>query len=177
MDILKKRIHDLRVDADMKQSDLCDALNISQSAVSAYECGREPPLDVIFAYAAFFNVTVEYLLGLTNEKTPPAQPLDKALHAMQAAAEAAGDSAFSRSDVARLAAAFVAYYKAGAPAGGVPMGCAVKFIDAMVRMLEAAAGRDAAALLLACNDTARAGMDASAALVLTADAGQEKPEK
>ena len=164
MDILKKRMRDLREDSDMKQSALAEALNISQSAISGYECGREPPLEVIFQYAEFFGVSVEYMLGLTNEKKPATKQNEKAIDDMQAAAAARGETPFSRDDVAQLAAAFVSYYKAGAPAGSAPMDCMAAFLPAMRRLLEAAAAQDVAALLVACNDVANAGLNTTAVM-------------
>lgn len=164
MDILKRRIHDLRVDSDMKQSDVADALNVSQSVISAYECGREPPLDIIFKYADFFGVSVGYLIGLTNDKSGAVSGHEKAIDEMQSGALANGDIAFSRSDISQLAASFVNYYKAGAPAGSIPMACTVAFLGAMTRLLDAAAQRDAAAVMIAGDDAARAGMDTSHAL-------------
>lgn len=77
MDILKKRMRDLREDNDMKQSELADALGLGRSVISVYECGREPPLDVIFKYAEYFGVSVGYLLGLTNEKGPPSKKTNR----------------------------------------------------------------------------------------------------
>ena len=44
MDILSRRIRELRVDSDMKQGDMGAALGITQNMVSNYENGREPPL-------------------------------------------------------------------------------------------------------------------------------------
>ena len=164
VDILKKRMRDLREDSDMKQSAIAEALGISQSALSGYECGREPPLEVIFKYAEFFDVSVEYLLGLTNEKKPPTRKEEKAIDDMQAAAAARGENAFSRDDFAQLAAAFVAYYKAGAPAGSTPMECAAAFLPALRRVLEAATAQDVAGLLAACNDVASAGLSCSGAM-------------
>lgn len=164
MDILKKRMRDLREDLDMKQSALAEALNISQSAISGYECGREPPLEVIFQYAEYFGVSVEYLLGLTNEKKPVSKEDERAIEDMQAAAAARGETAFSRGDVAQLAAAFVNYYKAGAPAGSVPMDSVAAFLPAVARVLDAAASQDVPALLVACDDAAKAGLNITGAL-------------
>ena len=164
MDILKKRMRDLREDSDMKQSALAEALNISQSAISGYECGREPPLDVIFQYAEYFNVSVEYMLGLTNEKRPAVKEDERAIEDMQTAAAARGETPFSRGDVAQLAAAFVAYYKAGAPAGSAPMECVAAFLPAMARVLDAATRQDVAALLVACDDVAKAGLNITGVL-------------
>ena len=164
MDILKKRMRDLREDNDMKQSALAEALNISQSAISGYECGREPPLEVIFQYADFFGVSVEYMLGLTNEKKPRTDPDDQSFNRMAAAAEKHGTIAFTRSDIAQLAGAFVDYFKAGAPAGNAPMECVTAFLPAMGRVLDAAARQDVAAMLVACDDVAQAGLKITGAL-------------
>lgn len=164
MDILKRRIHDLRVDRDMKQADVAAALGLGRSAISVYECGREPPLDVIFKYAEFFDVSVEYLLGLTNEKNPASVKGDQVFDDMQAAADVHGIDAFTRSDIAQLAGGFVDYFKAGAPAGNAPMECVTAFLPAMGRVLDAAARQDVAAMLVACDDVAQAGLKITGAL-------------
>lgn len=177
MDILKKRMRDLREDSDMKQSALAEALNISQSAISGYECGREPPLDVIFQYAEYFNVSVEYMLGLTNEKRPAVKEDERAIEDMQTAASARGETPFSRGDVAQLAAAFVAYYKAGAPAGSAPMECVAAFLPAMARVLDAATRQDVAALLVACDDVAKAGLNITGVLGGVLGVGQPDENK
>ena len=140
------------------------ALGITQNMVSNYENGREPPLDTVLAYAQYFNVSVEYLLGISNERMRASQDAGKVLDDMQAAAAAREETPFSRSDVAQLAAAFVAYYKAGAPAGSVPMECVTAFLPAITRVLDAATRQDVAALLVACDDVAKAGLNITGAL-------------
>ena len=177
MEILSRRIRELRIDSDMKQSDMGAALGITQNMVSNYENGREPPLDIIVAYARFFNVSIEYLFGVTNEKVQPVYATDKALRDMQEAAAAHGDEPFSRVDVARLAVTFAAYYKAGAPVGSVPMACTTAFIKAMTALLDAASRKDWAALLIACNDAALAGLGTSDAMRAAIETRPETPEK
>ena len=172
MDALSRRIRELRIDNDLKQGEMGAAIGITQNMVSNYENGREPPIDTVIAYAAYFGVSVEYLLGLTNERTRATHDNEKALDDMQAAALAHGDAPFSRADIAQLAAAFVAYYEAGAPAGSAPMACVAAFLPAMARLLDAATQQDTAALLLACNDVARAGLDVTGALGAALTAGQ-----
>lgn len=164
MDILSRRIRELRVDSDMKQGDMGAALGITQNMVSNYENGREPPLETVLAYAAYFNVSVEYLLGVSNERVRAPQDGAQMLDDMQAAAVAHGCSAFTRSDIAQLAGAFVAYFKAGAPAGNAPMECVTAFLPAMGRVLDAAAHQDVAAMLVACDDVAQAGLKITGAL-------------
>ena len=66
-----KRIRDLREDKDLYQKDLAEYLNCSQVCYSNYEIGkRDIPTDVLIKLAVFYNTSIDYLLGLTDEKTP-----------------------------------------------------------------------------------------------------------
>lgn len=61
-----KHIADLRKEVGLTQAELAFHLNISQQAVSKYEKEeREPDIDVLIRIADFFNVTTDYLLGLS----------------------------------------------------------------------------------------------------------------
>ena len=65
------RIRDLREDRDLKQEDLAKVLNCTQACYSNYEKGkREIPLAVLSTLADFYGVSVDYLMGRTNTKTP-----------------------------------------------------------------------------------------------------------
>ena len=62
-----QRIRDLREDRDLKQRQLAQYLNCSQQVYSNYELGqRDIPTDVLIQLSAFYNVSVDYLLGLTS---------------------------------------------------------------------------------------------------------------
>lgn len=66
-----QRIRDLREDRDLKQKDLAAWLQCTQVAYSYYELGRRDiPTDVLIRLSAFYGVSVDYLLGLTDEKKP-----------------------------------------------------------------------------------------------------------
>ena len=61
------RIRDLREDRDLKQRQLAEFLCCSQQVYSNYELGqRDIPTDVLIKLSAFYNVSVDYLLGLTS---------------------------------------------------------------------------------------------------------------
>lgn len=61
------RIRDLREDQDLKQRDLAQYLNCSQVCYSFYECGkRDIPTDVLIKLSRFYNVSVDYILGLKD---------------------------------------------------------------------------------------------------------------
>ena len=66
-----RRLRDLREDSDLLQKDLADYLSCSQVCYSYYELGRRDiPTDVLIKLAAYYNTSVDYLLGLTDEKRP-----------------------------------------------------------------------------------------------------------
>ena len=70
--IIGERIKELREQAGEKQEELGKMIFSSQSAISLYENGRiKPNVDTIAAIAKHYNVSANYLLGLTdNVKTP-----------------------------------------------------------------------------------------------------------
>ena len=67
----ENRLRDLREDKDLKQKDIAELLNIHQTTYSDYELNRlNIPISALHALADFYNVSVDYLLGRTNTKTP-----------------------------------------------------------------------------------------------------------
>ena len=69
--IMRLRIRDLREDADLKQREIAQFLMCDQSLYSKYEREeRQIPLDLAVKLAQYYDVSVDYLLGLTNVKTP-----------------------------------------------------------------------------------------------------------
>lgn len=68
---MQLRIRDLREDNDLKQKEIAAYLMCDQSLYSKYERGERPlPLELACKLADFYNVSVDYLLGRTNEKKP-----------------------------------------------------------------------------------------------------------
>ncbi|MCI9469450.1 MAG: helix-turn-helix transcriptional regulator [Oscillospiraceae bacterium] len=63
-----QRIRDLRDDADLTQTQMAEILKISQATYSRYENGTlDLPTATLIALADFHNVSVDYLLGRTDE--------------------------------------------------------------------------------------------------------------
>lgn len=61
------RIKSLRFAAGMKQSELAHRLNVSQTTISNWENGiTEPDQESLKKITAFFDVTVDYVLGFTS---------------------------------------------------------------------------------------------------------------
>lgn len=65
------RIRDLREDNDLTQQQVANYLNIRQNTYSQYETGsRQIPLGIIIALANLYKTSTDYLLGITDNKTP-----------------------------------------------------------------------------------------------------------
>lgn len=70
-DILYEQIRNLREDHDLLQKDLAQILNCSQVCYSRYELGtRDIPTDVLIKLANYYNTSIDYLLGRTDEIKP-----------------------------------------------------------------------------------------------------------
>lgn len=66
-----RRIRDLREDADLNQTALAEYLHCSQVCYSQYELGkRDIPTESLIALAKFHHTSIDYLLELTDIKTP-----------------------------------------------------------------------------------------------------------
>lgn len=68
---MRLRIRDLREDNDLKQKEIADYLMCDQSLYSKYERLERPlPLELAVKLAQYYNVSLDYLVGLTNSKNP-----------------------------------------------------------------------------------------------------------
>lgn len=66
-----ERIRNLREDKDLTQKQLGEFLNMSQTGYNQYETGKNDiPTKILIKLAEFYNTSVDYLLGITNEKEP-----------------------------------------------------------------------------------------------------------
>lgn len=64
-----KRIRDLREDRDLKQKDIAKILGMSQTGYSKYETGENDiPTAVLIQLADFYETSIDYLLGRTDDK-------------------------------------------------------------------------------------------------------------
>ena len=67
--MIYRRIRDLREDNDLTQREVAKMLNCSQQVYSNYELGqRDVPTQVLIQLARFYGVSVDYILGLRDEK-------------------------------------------------------------------------------------------------------------
>ena len=65
--MLYRRIRDLREDNDKTQKELALVLNCSQQVYSNYELGqRDIPTDILIKLSKYYKVSVDYILGISN---------------------------------------------------------------------------------------------------------------
>lgn len=61
------RIRDLREDKDLNQTSVAKMLGMSQTGYSKYETGEnDVPTAVLIKLADFYNVSIDYILGQTD---------------------------------------------------------------------------------------------------------------
>ena len=71
MHMIYENIRNLREDNDKKQRELAEYLHVSQNTYSQYENGvLSLSPETLIKLAEFYSTSVDYLLGLTNEKKP-----------------------------------------------------------------------------------------------------------
>lgn len=69
----KKRLYDLRTDNDLKQTDIAAVLKITCQAYGMYENGKRGlPIEHLITLCRYYDVSSDYILGLTDCKKPGA---------------------------------------------------------------------------------------------------------
>ena len=64
-----QRLKDLREDNDLKQEAIAQMLEMTRQQYQLYESGkRQIPFDKVIKLAVYYNVSIDYIAGLTNEK-------------------------------------------------------------------------------------------------------------
>lgn len=65
--MIGERLKQLRIKNGLKQQELANMFGLSSGTISFYESEqRKPDIDFIVAVAKYFDVSTDYLLGLTN---------------------------------------------------------------------------------------------------------------
>lgn len=77
------RLRELRKEAKLTQAQFAKEIGYAQNTVSQWETGANGIDDEILRkLAAYFGVSVDYLLGLSDEKKSPAENLSEAKQEM-----------------------------------------------------------------------------------------------
>lgn len=71
-------IRNLRIDQGYTQREIAEYLHVKQNTYSQYEVGvLNYPVEVLIKLADFYGVSVDYLLGRTDVKTPYPKKTEK----------------------------------------------------------------------------------------------------
>lgn len=69
---MKEKLRSLRLENGLTQKELAAKIKSTDKNIWAYEKGlATPPIEIISAYADFFEVSVDYLLGRTDDLGTP----------------------------------------------------------------------------------------------------------
>ena len=67
--IFIERFRELREQRGLKQKEIAEILHVQPSTISGWETGRnQPNYDILIVIARFFGVTIDYLLGMSNDQ-------------------------------------------------------------------------------------------------------------
>lgn len=62
-------MRNLRQDHDLTQKQIAEMLGVAQTTYSQYELEKRPmPIDYLIALCNFYNVSADYMLGLSEKK-------------------------------------------------------------------------------------------------------------
>lgn len=66
---LGERLEKLRTEKNLTIVELAEMFHVSKSTISAYENNtRKPNLEILLEFAKFYGVTIDYLLGISDER-------------------------------------------------------------------------------------------------------------
>ncbi len=66
-----ERLKQLRREKNLTQEQLAEVFGVARNSIFSYETGRRiPDIEVLKSYAEYFGVTSDYLLGLSDNRTP-----------------------------------------------------------------------------------------------------------
>lgn len=64
-----KRLAEIREDNDISQMKMANILGVNRSAYSLWELGINIiPFEYLYEFAKYFNLSIDYVLGLTNDR-------------------------------------------------------------------------------------------------------------
>ena len=66
-----QRLEDLRIDNDKTQAEVAKHLGCQREVYRRYEKGtRQITIDYLIEHSYFYNVSIDYIIGITDTKTP-----------------------------------------------------------------------------------------------------------
>lgn len=161
MDILSKRLRELRNSVGLTQSEVAAGLHVSQSSYSGYECGGNPSLEILVLLAGYYGVSTDYLLGVTQQSVSHSKRGEQVLQRLARIPQLDGVlHPVTPALVTDVIDALIAYVATDMLSGPAPLNTAGSTLRAVYGLLETAAGDDLAELMDAANELAVAGLSA-----------------
>lgn len=74
--VIANRLKELRIKKGSSQADIAKYLDIDRTTYTAYESGKSRPVRYMDKLAEYFNVSVDYLLGVSDIPQQKKQNLD-----------------------------------------------------------------------------------------------------
>lgn len=75
-----ERLKELRMEQKMSQMDLAERIHVAQTTIGMYEMGkREPSFEKLELLANLFSVSLDYLMGRTDDKNRTFSPMTRDL--------------------------------------------------------------------------------------------------
>lgn len=152
------RLRQLREERDLKQTTVADDLHISRTTLSNYEAGMMPSIENAIALAQYYRVSLDYIVGLSSERSANAGSLATSFATLHNLAPGASPTA---SDVSALVDAAILYMVSGKPCGEQPISAWRDFMRSLTACFNAAARGECAQLLDSANAAVVAALDVS----------------
>lgn len=152
----KNRLRTLREEKGLKQTTVAQDLGLSRTTLSNYEAGMTPSIDNAIALAQYYHVSIDYIVGLSAERSPTIGALGASFTTL---AGLAGEAAPTASDVSALVEAAILYQCGGALCGEQPISAWRDFMHRLTDCFHAAAKDDSAALIDAANAATLAALE------------------
>lgn len=87
--MFSERFKALRLEKKLTQNELAMALGVSNKTISVYEKGTSSPtLETLEKIAAYFNVTIDYLIGYSDKPNPEVETISAELNLSEEAVTA-----------------------------------------------------------------------------------------
>lgn len=68
MNFIGNRLKELRIDKQVTQKNIAQTIGITEVSYQRYEYGTvRPSLDILIALADYFNVSIDYLVGRSDD--------------------------------------------------------------------------------------------------------------
>ena len=74
-----ERLKELRKEKQLTVEQLANNIGSAKSTISRYENGREPKGDIIRLLTEYFDVSIDYLMGVSDIRTPNTENSNKDL--------------------------------------------------------------------------------------------------